>query len=873
MTALLDRAALPAVDAPEDDGLWGLRDVRITAADGGVVFEQLGAEFPVGWSDTAARIVAQKYFRGSPGAPDREWSLRQVLDRVVGTVVRWAENGGHLTAVGDSEFASGLKGLLAAQKAAFNSPVYFNLGAPDRAQQVSACFILSVEDSLEGILEWIRQEGMIFRGGSGAGVNLSPLRGSMERLTGGGIASGPVSFMAGADASAGAIRSGGKTRRAAKMVLLDVDHPDIEEFIWCKALEERKSRSLAAAGFDMGINGGGYGLRYQNANNSVRVSDEFMAAVESGVEYQLKERLTGAAVRTVDARELFRQIAEAAWEAADPGVQFSSTINRWHTCPESGRINASNPCSEYVHLDNSACNLASLNLVSFVDSAGSFDIEGFTSAVQLMITAMDALVDEADYPTALIGETTRRHRQLGLGYSNLGAALMMLGLPYDSDAGRGWAAAVTALMTGAAYETSAALAARLGPFAAWPPNAEAGLAVLRRHQAAVDGIHPAGPQDIRSAATGCWERAVAAAGEAGVRNSQVTVLAPTGTISFMMDCDTTGVEPDLALVKNKTLVGGGELRIVNGSVPRALTRLGYQPAAVAQVVANIERLGEASAEAGVRPEHVPVFATSLGRNRISPEGHIRMMAAVQPFLSGAISKTVNLDADASVEDVEELFMLSWKLGLKAVAVYRDGSKVAQPLSAGGGGESETPLGRERRELPVSRRSRTVEWRVGDAKGYMTVGEYDDGLPGEVFVRVAKQGSTLAGLADGWAIAVSHGLQWGVPLSSYVSAFRGMRFEPGGITSDPDIRFATSVFDYLVRRLALDYLDPDERQALGVVSASERAGTLPGLDTAGVEPHQPATLDTAPICVVCGGQMVPAGSCYCCQVCGTTSGCS
>ena len=866
---------------------WSRRDLRIVGGDGTVVWEQTGVEFPVSWSQQAAQIAASKYFWGQLGTSERETSLRQVLGRVVGTITGWAADGGYFSVSGGliaepdpaagARFSADLWAVLEGQRAAFNSPVYFNLGCEDRAQQVSACFILPVGDSLPEILDWIKTEGLIFKGGSGAGVNLSAIRGSMERLAGGGVASGPVSFMSGADASAGAIRSGGKTRRAAKMVLLDVDHPDIGEFVECKMIEERRRRDLAAAGWDMSLNGD-TGLRYQNANNSVRVTDKFMEAVEADADHELVARTTGEVVRSVPARELWRQIAEAAWECADPGVQYTDTINRWHTCSVTGPINGSNPCSEYVHLDGTACNLASINLLRFVDAGGEFDIAGFQACVRTMITAMDSLVDPADYPTDEIGSRTRQFRQLGLGYANLGASLMALGLAYDSDEGRAWAAAVTALMTGTAYDTSVDLAERMGPFGGYEVNAAPMRKVLRMHQAALGRIGDTAPPQIVTAARNAWTRAVARSQRHGVRNSQVSVLAPTGTISFMMDCDTTGVEPDLALVKHKTLVGGGTLKMVNSTVGRALARLGYDQAVADGIVRWIDTHGSVVGASGLAAEHLDVFATAMGDNRISPEGHLRMMGAVQPFLSGAISKTVNLDASVTVAEVEDLFMLGWRLGVKAVAVYRDGSKVAQPMTVGSANGdaavAPAPLP-SRRELPRSRKSSTTAWRVADFGGYLTVGEYPDGQPGEVFVAGSKQGSTMAGLLDAWAIAVSHGLQWGVPAESFVQAFRGMRFDPAGMTDDPDVRVATSVVDYLVRRLALDYLPADKRQELGVLSTAERREpALPGMETAGVRSTTtgPAQTD-APLCTTCGSRMVPAGSCYACQSCGTTSGCS
>lgn len=855
---------------------WSLRDLRIVGGDGKVVWEQAGVEFPAAWSQQACQIAASKYFWGTVGTAERETSWRQVLARVVGTITGWANEAGYFEGDRGDRFAADLREVLVRQEAAFNSPVYFNLGCEDRAQQVSACFILPVGDSLPEILDWIKIEGLIFRGGSGAGVNLSAIRGSMEQLSGGGVASGPVSFMAGADSSAGAIRSGGKTRRAAKMVLLNVDHPDIEEFVDCKAIEERRSRDLAAAGWDMSLNAD-RGLRYQNANNSVRVSDAFMEAVVADGEFDLVARTTGEATKTVRARALWRQIAEAAWECADPGVQYADTINRWHTCPTDGPINGSNPCSEYVHLDNTACNLASINLLRFVGDDGTFDLGGFERTVRTMITAMDAVVAPADYPTEEIGDRTRQFRQLGLGYANLGAALMALGLPYDSEPGRAWAAAVTALMSAVAYDQSVELAAELGAFEGYNRNADAMQSVLFMHRDAAYKIGPLAPSEIVSAAQAMWDRVVDRAGLYGVRNSQISVLAPTGTISFMMDCDTTGIEPGLSLVTWKQLVGGGTLRMVNGTVGRALKTLGYAEAEASAIVSHIEDTGSAVDAPGLLSEHLDVFATAMGDNRISPEGHLRMMSAVQPFLSGAISKTVNLDADVTVEDVEDLFLLGWKLGLKAVAIYRDGSKSDQPMTTTDTSaettDSPPPLP-ERRELPRSRQSWTTAWRVADYSGYLTVGLYDDGHPGEIFVNGGKQGSTMAGLLDSWAISVSHGLQRGVPLESYVRAYKGMSFQPAGVTDDPDVRVATSLPDFLMRVMALRFLDEDTRQVLGVLSTAERgAQPIPGLETAGVVSTVTEHASTAPLCLDCGIQMVRAGSCYVCGQCGTTSGCS
>jgi len=930
---------------PYDSVRWERRDARITNfRDGSIAFEQLGVEVPEHWSLNATNILAQKYFRGTPGTAGRESSLKQVADRVVDTLTRWGLKDGYFVDEAEAEiFRDELKHLIIHQKAAFNSPVWFNIGVDGVPQQGSACFILSVDDSMDSILNWYTEEGTIFKGGSGAGVNLSRIRSSHELLKGGGTASGPVSFMRGADASAGTIKSGGKTRRAAKMVILDADHPDIEDFIWCKAIEERKARVLRDAGFDMDLDGAdSHSTQYQNANNSVRVTDEFMQAVVDGRDWELRGRTDGAVIRTLPARDLFRQIARAAWECADPGMQFDTTINSWHTAPNTGRINASNPCSEYMHIDNSACNLASLNLLKFATEDGSFDTDGFRSAVEVLFTGQEILVGNADYPTPSIAENSRRFRQLGIGYANLGALLMANGLPYDSDAGRAWAGAITALMTGHAYVTSCRTAARMGPFAGFYENAGPMVDVLRKHQAATAGIdEDLVPPELLSAAQEAWDQAVELAEQHGVRNAQASVLAPTGTIGLLMDCDTTGVEPDLGLVKTKKLVGGGTMSIVNQTVPRALRQLGYGPDQVDAIVAHIDEHKTIVGSPDLAAEHLPVFACSMGDNTIHYSGHVRMMAAVQPFISGAISKTVNMPEEATVADIEQLHIDAWKLGIKAVAIYRDNCKVAQPLattkkaaaSAPGGaapaggaaaaGGDDAPAGsdaeaRERRvteriaeleaalvaerrrasepvvigavreRLPRRRRSKTFAFRVADCEGYVTVGEYEDGRPGEVFIKVSKQGSTLAGIMDAFSISISLGLQHGVPLATYVRKYSNMKFEPAGITDDAELRIATSLVDYIFRRVALDYLTYDERLDLGVLSSAERIQpTLPGVEesatpSAGLVEDGPletsATLGSheqrdAPFCYSCGDVMQRAGSCFVCASCGSTSGCS
>jgi ribonucleoside-diphosphate reductase alpha chain len=897
---------------PFDEIEWELRDGVIpNYKDGGNAFEQRGVEFPTTWSQNATNIVAQKYFRGTLGTPERESSVRQLVGRVVDTVTEWGKTGGYFATDQDAKvFSEELAHLLVTQKASFNSPVWFNLGVPGMSAQASACFILAVDDHMSSILNWYVEEGTIFKGGSGSGINLSTLRSSKERVNGGGTASGPVSFMRGADASAGTIKSGGKTRRAAKMVILNADHPDIRDFIWCKALEEHKARALRDAGFDMDLDGrDSYSIQYQNANNSVRVTDEFMKAYEQDQDWKLKSVTTGETVETVRAREIMRDVAQAAWECADPGMQYDTTINEWHTCPASGRINASNPCSEYMHLDNSACNLASLNLMKFLDEDGNFDVKSFRKAVEIVLTAQEIIVGPADYPTEKIGENARAYRQLGLGYANLGALLMARGLPYDSDAGRAWAGAITAVMTGQAYRTSARIAEAMGPFEGYAPNADAMLRVMRKHRAAADEIDgDLVPEALLSAAKQSWDDAIAFGAKHGYRNSQATVLAPTGTIGLMMDCDTTGIEPELALVKTKKLVGGGTMQFVNRTVPRALERLGYDEDQIDDIVGYIAEHNSVDAAPHLRQEHASVFDTAMGAQPIHYMGHVRMMAAAQPFISGAISKTVNMPEHVTVEEVEQLFMESWKLGLKAVAIYRDNCKVAQPMSADKkkdvGAQAEpadlaTPV---RKRLPSVRPSTTRSFQVGDAEGYITAGMYpDDGL-GEIFLKTSKQGSTLSGIMDAFAIAVSIGLQYGVPLESFVSKFINMKFEPSGMTNDPDIRFATSLVDYVFRRLALDHLPIEQREALGIRSIDERKetaaaeaaaklGTTVEAVVASVEAEveaaaakaasQPIELAAAPkafeadapLCYACGSKMQPAGSCYVCPSCGSTSGCS
>jgi ribonucleoside-diphosphate reductase alpha chain len=903
----IDRHFTTAGVHPYDEVEWELRDALIKDwRTGEPSFEQRDVEFPKAWSLNATTIVAQKYFRGTMGTPERERSVKHMIDRVADTITAWGVKDGYFADGESAEaFNHELKHLLVHQMAAFNSPVWFNCGV-EETPQCSACFILAVEDKMSSILNWYVEEGTIFKGGSGSGVNLSQIRSSKEILKGGGEASGPVSFMRGADASAGTIKSGGKTRRAAKMVILNVDHPDIEEFIWCKQREEVKARALREAGFDMDLDGlDSASVQYQNANNSVRVNDTFMQAVEADGDFELVGVTDGQVKKTLKARDLMRQIAQAAWECADPGVQYDTTINDWHTTPNAGRINGSNPCSEYMHLDNSACNLASLNLRKF-ESGGVFDVEGFRRAVEIVFTAQEIIVGNSSYPTEAIGENARKYRQLGLGYANLGGLLMSQGLAYDSEEGRAWAAAITALMTGHAYRTSAELAKVQGPFEGYADDAEGTLRVIAKHGEAVQGIDAdLAPANILEAAGESWTDALELGRANGIRNAQASVLAPTGTIGLMMDCDTTGIEPDLGLVKAKKMVGGGSMRIVNQTVPVGLAKLGYQPEQIEAILAYIDANATIEGAPSFREEHLPVFDCAMGERSISPEGHIEMMAAVQPFISGAISKTVNLPESATVEDVEDLYIQSWKLGLKAVALYRDNCKVAQPLSIDKKKAADSPAaattdeaaahGMVRRRLPKQRPSQTISFQVGDAEGYLTAGEYPgDGL-GEIFVKLGKQGSTLSGVMDAFAISVSLGLQYGVPLEAYVSKFTNMRFDPAGMTDDPEVKFASSIVDYLFRRLAIEYMPIEQRQALGIYTMEERNAALDGGSygaPATAEPEgpkadaegqivlpvdKPAAIDDiygdAPMCYQCGIQMQRAGSCHVCSSCGQTSGCS
>ena len=899
---------------PYDSVKWERRDVVQTNwKSGEVIFEQKSVEYPDFWSVNASTIVTTKYFRGALGAENREYSLKQVIDRVVLTYTKAGKDNGYFASDEDAlVFEHELTYMLMNQIFSYNSPVWFNVGTA-APQQVSACFILSVDDTMESILNWYKEEGFIFKGGSGAGLNLSRIRSSKELLKSGGTASGPVSFMRGADSSAGTIKSGGATRRAAKMVVLDVDHPDIEEFIETKVREEEKIRALRDAGFDMDLGGKDIiSVQYQNANNSVRVSDAFMRAYEAGESFGLTARSTGEVIESVDAKKLFRKMAEAAWACADPGIQYDDTINEWHTNPETGRINASNPCSEYMSLDNSSCNLASLNLMKFLKADGSFDVKNFVKVTELVITSMDISICFADFPTQAIGQTTRDFRQLGIGYANLGALLMASGLAYDSEGGRALAGAITSVLTGVSYRRSAELAGIVGAYNGYARNAAAHTKVMRKHQNATESAKSVSTldKDVWAEAIKQWASGNALGEKNGWRNAQASVLAPTGTIGLMMDCDTTGIEPDLALVKFKKMVGGGSMQIVNQTVPLALKKLGYTDETIEAIVEYISEHGNIIDAPGLKPEHYTVFDCAMGVRSISAMGHVHMMAACQPFLSGAISKTVNLPADASVEEIEEVYYQGWKLGIKALAVYRDNCKVGQPLSDSKGKKAEIVVDNAptavRRRLPKSRPAQTTSFSVAGAEGYMTAGAYADGALAEVFLKLGKQGSTLAGVMDAFSIAVSVGLQYGVPLETYVEKFANQRFEPAGMTDDADIRMAQSVMDYIFRRLALDYLPFDARAALGIYSAAERARALETGDYTPDEKESIAQMvknsqsvkiekapfdnspvgssmelfekmagvkSDAPLCMTCGVKMRMAGSCFVCEGCGNTSGCS
>ncbi len=917
---------------PFDTVEWEVRDARIGHGDR-VAFEQAEVEFPKSWSQNATNIVAQKYFRGQLDTPAREHSVKQMIGRVSSTIAGWGRERGYFATDEDADsFEAELTFILLHQMAAFNSPVWFNVGFEEQPQ-CSACFILSVEDTMESILDWNTKEGMIFRGGSGSGINLSNIRGSMEPLAKGGTASGPVSFMRGADSWAGTIKSGGKTRRAAKMVVLDVDHPDIREFIWCKASEEDKAEALRNAGFDMSIDGDGFkSIQYQNANNSVRITDEFMQAVEQDAEWRLLARATGEPVgEPIPARELMREIAQAAWRCADPGVQYDTTINRWHTSPNSGRINASNPCSEYMHVDDSACNLASINLMKFRNPDGTLNVESFEHVVDVMLLAQEIVVSPSSYPTEKIGINARAFRQLGLGYANLGAYLMSNGMPYDSDSGRGAAAAITALMTGRAYRRSAEIAGALGPYEHYEENRKEHNDVMRMHRDASYAIsgESCGDEQLLSAAQRSWDEAVELGESFGYRNAQATVLAPTGTISFLMDCDTTGVEPDFSLVKFKELVGGGQMTIVNRTVPLALATLGYTEQQVEQIEAHLAEHGTIVGAPGLSEEHMPVFDVAVGERAISHMGHLKMMGAVQPFISGAISKTVNLPQDATVEDIADAYTQAWHLGIKALAIYRDGSKTAQALRTDAQKDAPAPAdvdaiveaavttalaeaGPRRKRMPRERESITHKFSIGGHEGYITAGKYEDGSVGEIFLTdIGKEGSTLRGMMNSYATAISIALQYGVPLETLVRKFSYMRFEPEGITSNPEIPFAKSMPDYIMRWLASRFLDTDVQEDLGIltkevrarkavqeatqsVTSSDTAGPSAG-EQAGEGPHASASgqsvppvtaltespsviparlqgLDLGPACGQCGGMMQRTGSCYTCSSCGNNTGC-
>ena len=901
--------------SPFDKVEWERRTALIGNDKGQVIFRQENVEVPKGWSQTATNIVASKYFHGKPNTIERETSVRQLIGRVVDTIVRWGDEGGYFaTPESRNAFRDELAHLLVEQKMAFNSPVWFNVGVQAKPQ-CSACFINSVQDSMDSIMNLAKTEGMLFKWGSGTGTNFSTLRGSRESLSGGGIASGPVSFMKGFDAFAGVIKSGGKTRRAAKMVILNVDHPDIMEFIESKMKEEHKAHVLIEQGYNSSIDGEAYSsVFFQNANHSVRVTDDFMRAADEDRDWWTRNVNDGNPVEKFRARDLMREMSESAWQCGDPGMQYDTTINRWHTCKATDRINASNPCSEYMFLDDTACNLASLNLLKFLGDNGQFDAAGFRHSVDVTITAQEILVDNASYPTEKIARNSHDFRPLGIGYANLGALLMSLALPYDSDGGRDFCGAVTALLTGESYAQSARIAERMGPFGGYIRNREPMLDVIRMHR---DSLRPIKEEHVQPSllrtAQESWDAALELGEKFGYKNSQVSVLAPTGTIGFMMDCDTTGIEPDLALVKQKRLVGGGVIKIVNNTVPQALMRLGYPPEQVAQIVDYIDAEGKIEGAPGLKPEHLPVFDCSLtpmgGGRSIAWRGHLRMMAAAQPFLSGAISKTINMPEESTVEDISEAYTESWRLGLKAVAIYRDNSKCSQPLSAAGKKEEVKPPaaeavavktaqavvpageqqelfkdGARRRKLKNERSSITHKFSIGGHEGYLTVGKYDDGTPGEIFIKMAKEGSTLSGIMDAFALSVSIALQYGVPLRAIVDKFVNSRFEPSGYTGNPEIRYAKSIVDYLGRWLggkfiSRDYLDADLAEEIAVPAApavTAKAPAISGVAKAGdpepaIRPR--AAIDDAPSCSECGMLMTPNGSCYKCANCGSTSGCS
>ena len=895
--------------SPFDAVEWEKRTALIGNEKGVTIFRQEDVEVPKSWSQTATNIVTSKYFHGKPGTAQREGSVRQLISRVVNTIVRWGEECGYFADMPSRDaFRDELTHLLVEQKMAFNSPVWFNVGVQPKPQ-CSACFINSVQDNMESIMGLTRTEGMLFKWGSGTGTNFSTLRGSRETLSGGGIASGPVSFMKGFDAFAGVIKSGGKTRRAAKMVILNVDHPDIVEFIECKMKEERKAHVLIGQGYDSSIDGDAYSsIFFQNANHSVRVTDDFMRAVVEDKDWWTKNVIDGQPNEKLRARDLMMKISDSTWHCGDPGMQYDTTVNRWHTCKSTARINASNPCSEYMFLDDTACNLASLNLMKYVNASGQFDVAAFKHAVDVTITAQEILVDNASYPTPKIEENSHNFRPLGLGYANLGALLMSMALPYDSDEGRDVSGAITALMCGEAYAQSSRIAERMGPFPGYATNREPMLDVIRMHRDAMRGIKPEHVQtELFMAAQESWDTALTHGEKHGFKNSQVTVLAPTGTIGFMMDCDTTGIEPDLALVKYKKLVGGGLIKIVNNTVPQALMKLGYTPEQTSEVVSYIDKNGKIEGAPYLKMEDYPVFDCSLapqgGGRSITWTGHVKMMAAAQPFLSGAISKTINMPEESTVEDISNAYIESWKVGLKAVAIYRDNSKRSQPLNAGGGKteekKSETvaavasePMQRElfarmqREKMPVERASVTHKFSVGGHEGYITVGMYEDGRPGEVFMKMSKEGSTLSGMVDGLALTISLGLQYGVPLKVFVDKLLNTRFEPSGITANPNIRFVSSVLDYIARWMggrfiSADYLKMNNAAPAENAATAAPSAVLPAMTQANLDAMQAALSvpklsnahEGAPTCSECGMLMVPNGACYKCENCGSTSGCS
>ncbi len=901
-------ASVPGLDFPRyfsregvdpfDEVEWELRDALIGNERGEFVFEQRGVEIPKFWSQQATNIVVSKYFRGQMNSPERERSVKQLIGRVVDTITGWARAQHYFASADDLQaFSDDLKHLLVYQKAAFNSPVWFNCGF-EAQPQCSACFINSVQDTMDSILTLAKTEGMLFKYGSGTGSNLSAIRSSRELLAGGGTASGPVSFMKGYDAFAGVIKSGGKTRRAAKMVILNADHPDVAEFINCKVEEEKKAWALIDAGYDGSFTGPAYSsVFFQNSNNSVRVTDEFMRAVLDDGEWSTRAVIDGRPMDTYRARDLMRQIAEATWVCGDPGMQFDTTVNDWHTCPNTARINASNPCSEYMFLDDSACNLSSINLMRFVDESGEFDTDAYRAAVRTMISAQEIIVDNASYPTKAIERNSVAYRPLGLGYANLGALLMSRGLPYDSDAGRDYAATLTAIMHGEAFAQSARIARdHGGPFAGYEKNREPFLRVMRKHRAALKDIDRTNvPKPLFEAAKAAWNECIELGEVHGYRNAQATVLAPTGTIGFMMDCDTTGVEPDIALVKYKKLVGGGVMKIVNTTVPMALNKLGYSAQQISEIISYIDENETIEGAPHLKDSHLTVFDCAFkparGVRSIHHMGHIKMIGATQPFISGAISKTVNVPKDATVEDIENAYIESWRLGAKAVSIYRDGSKRTQPLNtskdakaAVQGAIAQLATQPVRRKLPDERHALTHKFDIAGHEGYITVGLFEDGTPGEIFLVMAKEGSTISGFADAFAQAISYALQYGVPLQVLVDKFSHVRFEPSGITKNGEVRFAKSIVDYVFRWMAAKFLSAEAKYRAGVnMEAPEpvHAGAVAEaeVDKAKVAVGAPSAFaamqnqEDAPPCTTCGSIMVRSGACYKCPNCGTTSGCA